>query len=118
MKKRVFFAGIFLALVCLFFPKPFTAAAYEIPDDAYEITGYPYEIQGYQVNIKVTSANVYQIEEKLSVDFNQGRHGIIRKIPLINHVERTEARRQLMREFIILNARMISAFLRKIMNAR
>lgn len=90
MKKRVFFAGIFLALVCLFFPKPFTAAAYEIPDDAYEITGYPYEIQGYQVNIKVTSANVYQIEEKLSVDFNQGRHGIIRKIPLINHVERTD----------------------------
>ncbi|MCH5253009.1 MAG: DUF2207 domain-containing protein [Lachnospiraceae bacterium] len=78
MKKRVLLTGLFLAFAVLFLTKPVTASA------------YAYEIKSYQVNIKVTSHNVYEIEENLSVHFNQSRHGIYRNIPVVNRVERTD----------------------------
>lgn len=50
-------------------------------DNAYE-----YVIDNYDVDIIVNENNTFDITETLSVNFNQYKHGILRKIPLKNRV--------------------------------
>lgn len=49
---------------------------------------YSYKINDYDVAIKVNEDNVLDITEKLTVDFLEGKHGIIRQIPVKNSIIR------------------------------
>lgn len=51
---------------------------------------YSFEITNYYVNINVNENNVYNITERISVKFNILQHGIIRHIPIVNNVERSD----------------------------
>lgn len=78
MKKRGILIGFFLLLAFFFLAPTMDASA------------YGYTIEKYHINIRVTTQNIYQIEETISVHFNQSYHGIYRDIPLVNKVERTD----------------------------
>lgn len=54
----------------------FSTKAYAYSDD--------YVISKYDVNINVNENNSFDITEKITVDFKNEKHGIIRKIPLQN----------------------------------
>ncbi len=49
-----------------------------------------YYIENYDIKINVLENNTLEITEKISVYFNQQRHGIFRKIPLSNRVQRAD----------------------------
>lgn len=49
-----------------------------------------YKITKYDVNINVNSNNSYDITEDIKVHFNISQHGIYRKIPTINKIERAD----------------------------
>lgn len=51
---------------------------------------YPYVIDAYDVHIKVNENNTLDITETITAYFNEKRHGIIRRIPLTNFVERLD----------------------------
>ena len=59
-----------------FFFSLFSTKAYAYSDD--------YVISKYDVNINVNENNSFDITEKITVDFKNEKHGIIRKIPLQN----------------------------------
>ena len=49
-----------------------------------------YSIENYNIDIKVNENNTFDITEIIDVNFNKKQHGVIRKIPLGNRVERTD----------------------------
>ena len=49
-----------------------------------------YEILSYDIYMKVQENNILEITETITAYFNTEKHGIIRKIPLINTVERLD----------------------------
>lgn len=55
-----------------------------------QASAFAYDIENYNVSIRVTPQNTYEITEKLRVNFKEARHGIYRKIPLENEVERAD----------------------------
>lgn len=55
-----------------------------------QASAFAYDIENYDVSIRVTPQNTYEITEKLRVNFKEARHGIYRKIPLENEVERAD----------------------------
>ncbi|HBZ63506.1 MAG TPA: hypothetical protein DEO89_02615 [Lachnospiraceae bacterium] len=55
-----------------------------------QASAFAYDIEKYDVSIRVTPQNTYEITEKLRVNFKEERHGIYRKIPLENEVERAD----------------------------
>lgn len=55
-----------------------------------QASAFAYDIENYDVSIRVTPQNTYEITEKLRVNFKEERHGIYRKIPLENEVERAD----------------------------
>ena len=102
LKKFSFFL-IFISVLLI----PYTVNA-ENSDDLTkrlnDITGYnnltpsknnlyllnPYVIDKYDINIKVNLDNTFDIEEDITVYFNESRHGIYRTIPLKNTVKRED----------------------------
>lgn len=64
-------------LICFFFFLfLFSTKVYAYSDD--------YVISKYDININVNENNSFDITEKITVDFKNEKHGIIRKIPLQN----------------------------------
>ena len=53
-------------------------------------SGLDYVIDAYDVYIKVNNDNTYEITEKITAFFNVSKHGIYRKIPKTNTVERLD----------------------------
>ncbi len=51
---------------------------------------YEYEFESYSVDIQVMEDNVLHIKEKIHTMFHVSKHGIYRKIPVMNHVERAD----------------------------
>ena len=49
-----------------------------------------YDITSYDVNMNVNQDNSFDITETIDVNFNEARHGIIRKLPLSNNVKRSD----------------------------
>lgn len=49
-----------------------------------------YTIENYDVYIKVNEDNTFDITEKITANFAKPKHGILRKIPLKNTVQRTD----------------------------
>ncbi len=56
----------------------------------HKVFAYDYVIDNYDVYIVVNSDNKLDITEKISVNFNEYRHGIYRKIPLKNSIKRLD----------------------------
>ncbi len=69
---------IYLLILCLLF----------IPSVKAIDNGYV--IDKYLVDIKVNEDNSLDIEEKITVNFKESRHGIIRKIPVENEIRRVD----------------------------
>lgn len=51
---------------------------------------YPYLIDTYDIKINVNENNTYDITETITTFFNEERHGIFRKIPTVNRVNRLD----------------------------
>ena len=51
---------------------------------------YPYVIDKYNIDIIVNENNTFDITETITAYFNEARHGIYRKIPLKNKIERLD----------------------------
>ncbi|MBO4396605.1 MAG: DUF2207 domain-containing protein [Eubacterium sp.] len=49
-----------------------------------------YEILSYDCYYRVTENNVYHVIETIEVNFTEYRHGIYRKIPEVNHIQRRD----------------------------
>jgi len=49
-----------------------------------------YTIQSYDINMKVNENNTFDITETITADFHISKHGIIRKIPLVNQINRVD----------------------------
>ncbi|MDE7390434.1 MAG: DUF2207 domain-containing protein, partial [Lachnospiraceae bacterium] len=55
-----------------------------------QYSGYDYVIDSYEVQINVNEDNTFEIEEYITVYFNEPRHGIYRDIPLTNNIHRAD----------------------------
>lgn len=89
MKKTIkdislFFFGILLIVV--FSPK----IVFAIPSENSEYKSYDYVIDKYDINIIVNENNTLDITENITAYFNEEKHGIYRKIPLRNKIERLD----------------------------
>ncbi len=62
----------------------------EIPSKTGKYDSYDYLIDGYDIDIVVGENNVLEVTEKLKVYFNVRKHGIFRRIPLVNDVTRLD----------------------------
>ncbi len=49
-----------------------------------------YEITNYNIDIDVNENNTYDIEENITVNFTEARHGIYREIPITNNIKRLD----------------------------
>lgn len=74
---------IFFALLCVI---PNYAEAGTI----YNTNNLEYEITSYNVTMVVNEDNTFDITEDIVADFNVLKHGIYRKIPLRNYIERLD----------------------------
>ena len=77
MKKKSFLIFIFF-IMCILFPTKIQAAK------------SAYEIKSYNIDMIVNENNSFDITETINVNFNEERHGIIRKIPIINLIKRND----------------------------
>ena len=84
--KRVF---AFLITLTVFLIFSLTAFAYDT-DETPKYPGRDYYISAYDVQIDVTEDNVLNITEHISAYFNIYSHGILRSIPVLNHIERED----------------------------
>lgn len=82
-KKRILIKLFVLSIISIFFVNNTKAE---------EIKGnYFYYIENYNVEIKVNENNSFDIKEKIETNFTYPqKHGIIRKIPIVNSIERTD----------------------------
>lgn len=76
MKKYLFIIFSFIALFVL--------------SNSLKADSYTYKITSYDVNIVVNENNVLNITEKINANFLIAQHGIYRKIPIINNVQRLD----------------------------
>ena len=53
-------------------------------------SGYEYLLDSYDINVIVNENNTFTITEHIGAYFNVSKHGIFRKIPLKNKVERLD----------------------------
>jgi uncharacterized membrane protein len=56
----------------------------------YQNSGYDYQIDNYDIKLVVNENNVIDITENIGAYFNINKHGIFRKLPLRNKVERLD----------------------------
>lgn len=80
MKQKILI-GMFLIIMCLTFLIPNKSLAVESSSGGYVI-------QNYDINMVVNENNTFDITESITAYFNVGKHGIYRKIPLNNSIER------------------------------
>ena len=62
----------------------------KIPSEIDEYKQYDYVIDGYDVDIIVNEDNSLDVTETITAFFNKPKHGIIRNIPIVNNIERTD----------------------------
>ena len=81
MNKKIIgiFIFIFIFLIISIFPSKSFAAS-----------SNGYTIDSYDINMKVNENNTFDITETIVANFTSNKHGIIRKIPLSNTVERLD----------------------------
>ena len=60
------------------------------PSKLSKYNAYPYVIDAYDIHVKVNENNTLDITETITANFQEERHGIIRRIPLTNLVERLD----------------------------
>lgn len=84
------FKKTFLLLISLIVFAVSAVPAYALDEPAEKHPYNDYYFESYDVNINVLENNTLEITENISADFNQQRHGIYRKIPLSNRVERAD----------------------------
>ena len=60
------------------------------PSEDQNYKNLPYVIDKYDININVNENNTLNVEENISVYFNEPRHGIYRTIPLKNKIKRLD----------------------------
>lgn len=81
-------------IICLLIPNIVNAKeinSYRLtPSLNYKYQNYEYVIDEYHVEINVNEDNSYDITEEITAYFNVNKHGIIRRIPLKNNVERLD----------------------------
>lgn len=65
-------------------------SAAALPAQAADHPDEPYYITGYHVQMDVAEDNSFTITETIDVYFNESRHGIYRRIPTENRVERAD----------------------------
>lgn len=65
-------------------------SAAALPAQAADHPDEPYYITGYNVQMDVAEDNSFTITETIDVYFNESRHGIYRRIPTENRVERAD----------------------------
>lgn len=89
--------NIYILLVILIIITPFSVYAtndeqiLQTKPSQNELYNYKdYVIDNYDVNIKVNENNTFDIIETITAYFNIDKHGIIRDIPIINSIERTD----------------------------
>ncbi len=79
MKKRyVIYIFSFILILMFFIPNKVHASTYD------------YTIQSYDIDMKVNENNSFDITEKITAYFYIPKHGIYRKIPLRNNVQRLD----------------------------
>ena len=62
-----------------------------IPNFSFAITSKGgYTISNYDIEMKVNENNSFDITEKITVNFEENKHGIFRKLPLKNEVKRLD----------------------------
>ncbi len=87
--KKVF---LFLITLVLLASSSVSAFALDI-EPSYADKKHPYMdyyFESYDVSINVLENNTLEITESISAYFNQQKHGLFRKIPLLNYVERAD----------------------------
>ena len=81
MKRKIIKVSIFILLLLILMPNHIFAIS----------SKGNYTIESYDIDMKVNENNTFDIKEKILVDFTgYGQHGIFRKIPLKNTVERLD----------------------------
>lgn len=88
MKKTIKQISLFffsILLIILFNPSVFA-----IPSESSQYASYDYVIDKYDINIIVNENNTLDITENITAYFNEEKHGIYRKIPLRNKIERLD----------------------------
>lgn len=81
MKHKIMKISIFILLLTMLLPNQIFAIS----------SSGGYQIESYNIDMKVNEDNTFDITETISVNFTgYGKHGIYRKIPLKNIVERLD----------------------------
>ena len=83
---------LFLLILVLLSASAVTAFAVDIPYYGNSVR-HPYSdyyIESYDIKMNVLENNTLEITENISAYFNQQKHGLFRKIPLVNYVERAD----------------------------
>jgi len=83
-QKCIKFISILILCLDIIIPNKSLAASETISRD----NGYL--INSYDINMVVNENNTFNITEKITVYFNEARHGIFRKIPLRNSITRLD----------------------------
>lgn len=87
--KRKFLYCVGLLFMLAFFA-PSTVYASSMEEDTEYTETYDYDISNYVVDVKVNEDNSMDITEKLEVYFNVPKHGIYRKLPIVNQIVRQD----------------------------
>ena len=89
--KKILFIGLLFVLCLIFIP---TVNASELEYAEYDInnaiSSYDYQINSYDINLVVNENNSMDITENIGAYFNTYKHGIFRKLPLKNEVQRLD----------------------------
>lgn len=66
--------------------------SYAESDEGHSFEAYSsgFYITSYDVNVDVSEYNIYHIKETINCYFTESKHGIIREIPTVNTVRRTD----------------------------
>ncbi|MBP5204651.1 DUF2207 domain-containing protein [bacterium] len=91
LRKNVVKVGTILALVFCSFFVSFVSAYAEDEELAYYPYVQDYVIDSYNIDIVVNENNTFDITEQITTTFNVPKHGIFRKIPLSNEIQRLDS---------------------------
>lgn len=79
-----------MLLLTLLVPSTVFASSISEEEDTTNTTSFPYEITNYSIHIDVNEDNSMDITQKISVNFNEPRHGIFLKLPIRNKITRLD----------------------------
>lgn len=88
MNRKFLYCVGMLFMLAFFTPSIVYASSME--DDTEYVKSYDYEITNYSVDVKVNEDNSMDITERLEVYYNEPRHGITRKLPIVNQIVRQD----------------------------